>query len=169
MFWSKKKKQKFLFKANNDVLSFCSCDTAPALSEGQLDCPWCGCGWMIACSNCSKSFVFAEVRETDIPLTELARREASVRGMEDVTEAEITDWAKGMAEKLADFDVGDIVVYLDGVYWKATATNVQFDGLYAAHALARLPHAEALDNPPHLRAVLGDQAYWRDRELPDRA
>jgi hypothetical protein len=168
MFWRKKKKQKFLFKANNDILSFCTCEGEPAMSDGQLDCPWCGCGWMIGCSKCSKSFIFAEVRETDIPLLELGRREAATRGFKTVTDEDIAEWAEGMAKMLADFEVGDIVVYLDGHYWPVDSSDVQFDGYYASHKLDRLPHSEALDDPPRLRQILGDKQYWCDRERSDR-
>ncbi len=64
---------KFLFKANDDVLSYCSCVGEPAMSTGQLDCPWCGCGWLISCAKCGKAFTYAVVRETDIPIVELGR------------------------------------------------------------------------------------------------
>ena len=168
MFWRKKRKQKFLFKANNDVLSFCECENEPAMSEGQLDCPWCGCGWMIACSKCSKSFVFAEVRETDIPLMELGWRDAAARGSKSVTQADIADWAEDMADLLDHFEVGDIVVYLDGGYFTVDSADVQFDGFYASHKLDRLPHAEALEDAGHLKAMLGDRQYWLDRELPEQ-
>ena len=169
-FWRRKEatKQKFLFKANDDVLSFCSCENQPAMSSAQLDCPWCGCGWMIACSKCSKSFVFAEVRETDIPLVELGRREVAARGLQSVTEQDINEWAEGMTETLRPFKVGDIVVYLDGWYWGIDSTDLAFDGDYASHRLSRLPHAEALDDPARLRALLGEKRYWLDRERSDR-
>ena len=111
-------KPKFIFKANDDVLSFCACEGAPAMSSGQLACPWCGCGWMISCSRCKQSFIFAEVREIDISLIELGRREAAARGFTGVTEEEIAQWAEDMAEVFAPFEVGDILVYLDGEYWR---------------------------------------------------
>lgn len=160
-------KAKFIFKTNDDILSFCTCEGAPAMSSGQLDCPWCGCGWMISCSRCTKSFVFAEIRETQIPLVELGWREAAARGL-TVTEQEVAEWVEGMAEALAPFEVGDVIVYLDGEYWRLDATDIAFDGWFASHRLARLPHAEALADPPLLRRVLGDSNYWFDRELPDR-
>ena len=161
-------RHKFFFKANDDILSHCRCEDAPAMSPGQLDCPWCGCGWMIACSRCTKSFTFAEVRETEIPLIELGRREVEARGLKWISDEQIADWAEGMAETLACFEVGDIVVYLDGNYWTVDSTDIAFDGLYASHDLARLPHAEALGDPAHLRRLLGNPRYWLDRERPDR-
>ncbi len=159
---------KFLFKANDDVLSHCRCEGAPAMSEGQLDCPWCGCAWLIACSQCNKAFTFAEVRETDIPLLELGRREAETRGLKDITDEQVADWAEGMAETLSHFEVGDIVVYFDGLYWRIDETDIAFKGFYAAHDLERLPHAEALSDPGYLDRMLGDPNYWLDRELRDR-
>jgi len=159
---------KFLFKANDDVLSFCACEGQPAMSSGQLDCPWCGCGWMISCSKCTKSFTFAEVRETDIPLIELDRREAVARGLTDVSEQDIAEWAEGMADAFAGFEAGDIVVYLDGHYWHRDSVDIDFDGYFACHRLPRLPHVEALTDPPLLVRILGDVDYWIDRELPDR-
>jgi hypothetical protein len=161
-------KSKFFFKANDNVLSHCHCEGEPAQSSGQLDCPWCGCGWMILCSRCGKSFIFAVVRETEIPLIELGRREAGARGLKDVPEEEIAEWAEMMTEIFADFEVGDVVVYLDGFYWKSDSTDIAFDGYFASHTLARLPHAEALDDPAHLSRMLGNARYWLDRERPDR-
>lgn len=160
--------QKFFFKANDNVLSFCRCEGEPAMSSGQLDCPWCGCGWMIACTKCTKSFVFAQVRETEIPLIELGRREVAARGLAHVTEQEIAEWAEGMAETLDAFEVGDIVVYLDGSYWTVDSTDIAFDGYYASHTLDRLPHADAMADPALLNRVLGNKKYWLERELPDR-
>jgi hypothetical protein len=161
-------RHKFFFKANDDVLSHCPCEGAPAMSTGQLDCPWCGCGWLIACSLCGKSFTFAEVRETDIPLVELGRREAAARGLTGISDDEVAAWAGGMADTLDLFEVGDIVVYLDGEYWTVDSTDIAFDGYFARHQLDRLPHVEALSDPAHLNRVLGNPKYWFDRELPDR-
>jgi hypothetical protein len=159
---------KYFFKASDAVLSHCACSNAPAQSEGQLDCPWCGCGWLISCLECGKAFTFAEVRATDVPLIEFGRREIASRRLKDVTEQDLDNWVEWMAETLDRFEVGDIVVYLDGHYWKRDATNVVFGGFYASHSLKRLPHAEALSDPGHLDRVLGDKRYWLQRERPDR-
>ncbi len=161
-------KTKYFFKANNDILSFCDCEGEPAMSSGQFDCPWCGCGWMIGRTKCSKSFIFAEVRETDLSLIEIARRDAERRGLTTVTEDEIAECAAGMRETLENFAVGDVVVYLDGGYFRIDCTNIAFDGYYARHDLPRLPHADALADPPLLRRILGDEQYWLDRELSER-
>ena len=138
------------------------------MSTGQLDCPWCGCGWLISCAQCRKAFTFAVVRETDTPLIEFARREVITRGIEEqVTDDELRDWVEDRAKILDFFDVGDVVVYLDGSYWTVDSTNVEFDGYFAFHSFEILPHALARDDPPLLNRTLGDQKYWIDRELPE--
>ncbi|TMQ13325.1 MAG: hypothetical protein E6J91_18910 [Deltaproteobacteria bacterium] len=157
---------KFLFKANDDVISHCSCIGEPALSTGQLDCPWCGCGWLICCSRCTKAFTYAVVRETDISLVELGRRDATARGFTSITDQECAELATGMERALEPFRIGDLVVYLDGEYLALDAKRVRFDGYFAAHDLDVLPHAEALGDPEVLLRTLGDGAYWLDRELP---
>lgn len=159
---------KFLFKANDDVLSHCNCQGEPAMSPGQLDCPWCGCGWLICCSKCLKAFTYAVVQETKIPLVELGRREAQARGLRDLTEQDIQDWAKGMGDDLDRFEIGQIVVYLDGEYLSIDAKNISFEGYFAKHSFSTLPHAAALTRPAALRECLGEASYWIDRELPDR-
>src|SRR3546814_5060445 len=73
-----------------------------------------------------------------------------------------------MAEALDEFEVGDVVVYLDGHYWKRDAVNIVFGGYYVTLSLKRLPHAEALSDPALLDRVLGDKDYWLKRERPDR-
>lgn len=123
---------------------------------------------MISCSQCAKAFVFAEIRESQVPLEELGRREAERRGLSSITQEEVTEWAEGMAEALAPFDVGDVIVYLDGEYFRVNDINVRFEGYFASHDLKQLPHAEALEQPGRLLECLGDSNYWLSRELPDR-
>src|SRR5262249_34930746 len=99
---------------------------------------------------------------------ELGRREAKTRGLTEVTEDEIAEWAAGMAETLDCFDIDDIVVYLDGSYWTVDSTDIEFTGYYAHHKLGRLPHAEALSDPFRLNAMLGVKNYWLSRKRSDR-
>ena len=159
---------RFLFKASDAILSHCTCENEPAMSTCQLDCPWCGCGWLISCSKCGKAFTLGEIRETDLNLEELGRREAESRELSGITEDDVKQWALGMAEAFEPFDVGDVVVYLDGAYWTIDSEEVEFDGYFASHKFDRLPHAEALENPAVLDKILGNPDYWFERELPDR-
>ncbi len=159
---------KFLFKANNDGISHCVCEDEPAMSTTQLDCPWCGCGWLISCSKCKKAFTYAVIRHTDLSLVELGRREVESRGLTGkVTEEEIAEWAEAMAEDLEQFDEGQIVVYLDGSYFPVDATDVSFDGYFAHHDFKTLPHTEALEQPEKLSEILSDPGYWTERELAE--
>jgi hypothetical protein len=158
---------KFLFKANDDVISHCSCIGEPALSTAQLGCPWCGCGWLICCSRCTMAFTYAVVRETDISLVEWGRRDATAHGAISITEQDCAERAARMQRALEPFRIGDLVVYLDGEYLALEAKRVRFDGYFAAHDLDVLPHAEALGDPEVLLRTLGEAAYWLDRERPE--
>ena len=157
---------KFLFKANDDVISHCRCVGEPAMSTGQMDCPWCGCGWLIACSNCARSFTYAVVRETEVPLVELGRREVARRGLDSVSDQEIEEWADAMAAEFEPFNSGQVVVYLDGHYWPLDARDLAFEGYFARHDFKVLPHAEALERPAALSDLLSDKAYWLERQRP---
>src|SRR3546814_13186225 len=98
------------------------------MSSGQLDCPWCGCGWLIPCLTCRKSFTFAEVRETDITLIEFGRPEVVARGLPNVSEEELAEWAEGMAVAIDEFEVGELVVTLDGHYCTTAPVTISFGG-----------------------------------------
>jgi predicted RNA-binding Zn-ribbon protein involved in translation (DUF1610 family) len=157
---------KYIAKANNDVLSHCQCDATLAAGPAQLDCPWCGCGWLISCIKCRKAFTYARVIDVDRTYADIVREDFKSRGSDD-DEEDIVHGVQWMAEALAEFAVGDIVVYLDGSYLKLDTANFAYDGWFAQHDFDRLPHAEALTNPATLRDTLGDQQYWLDRELTD--
>jgi predicted RNA-binding Zn-ribbon protein involved in translation (DUF1610 family) len=157
---------RYLAKANDDVLSHCTCTNELAAGPAQLDCPWCGCGWMISCIKCRKAFTFARVVEVDRTYADIVREDFAARGS-DVDEEDIAHGAEWMANALADLAVGDIVVYLDGVYLKADTTNFVYDGWFAQHDFDRLPHAVALEQPSALRDMLGNKQYWLDRELTE--
>ena len=155
---------KFIFKANDDVISHCDCKDVPAMSSGQMDCPWCGCGWLICCSKCNKAFTFGEVREVESSLIDIGKAEVEARGIADVVdEDEIAEWAEGMRSEFEAYDVGQILVYLDGEYFPINETNIEFDGMYATHQFEVLPHRLALSDPAALETVLGDPKYWEDR------
>jgi hypothetical protein len=159
---------KYLFKANDDVISHCRCEDEPASSTSQLDCPWCGCGWMIGCTKCSKAFVYGEIRNTETLALEIVQRDAKRRGIKSLTEKEMRDWADAMEREFKRFRIGQRVIYLDGHYFPLGAKNVSFKGYYAKHKFKILPHAQALRKPEVLRATLGDPDYWFKRELPNR-
>lgn len=156
---------KYFFKANNDVISHCACENEPALGTAQMECPWCGCGWLISCSKCNKAFTFAEVRETDLTMEDMAQRESNARSGIELSQSEFAAWSTATTETLNVFEVGDVVVYIDGAYWTIDAEEIEFEGYYAAHKFERLPHADAIANPQMLNQMLGDPGYWYDRAI----
>ena len=155
---------KYIAKANNDVLSHCQCSEALAAGPAQLNCPWCGCGWLLSCMKCRKAFTYGRVVEIDRTYADIAREVFAARG-EDASEEDIAHAAEWLAGAYADLSVGDIVVYLDGAYLKLDTTDFAYDGWFAQHDFDRLPHALALEQPTALRDTLGDKQYWLDREF----
>ena len=142
---------KYLSKANDDVLSHCACTDTLAAGPAQLDCPWCGCGWLTTCIKCRRAFTFARVVDVDRTYADIVREDFAARG-----------------DTALDEEVGDIVVYLDGSYLPLDTENFAYDGWFAQHDFDRLPHALALEQPNALRDTLGDKQYWVDRELEDQ-
>jgi hypothetical protein len=159
---------KWLCKASDDGLSHCACQAPLAALPGQLDCPWCGCGWMIACATCHKAFTFARVVEIDRSHEDLVRADLLDRGLPEVDAAEVRDGVAWLAETFADFEVGDTVVYLDGRYVRADPRPVAFEGLYAAHDHPGPPQVAAARAGRPLTEDLGRPQWWFDRERPDR-
>ena len=100
------------------------------MSTAQMDCPWCGCGWLIPCSKCFKSFTFAEIKEIDTPLVEIGRREMAAIGIDDIDDDELHQWASYMGEMMDCFEVGDKVVYLDGGYFSVDSENILIRWLF---------------------------------------
>lgn len=133
---------KVLVKANDDLISHCSCDTAYA-TNGQLDCPWCGCGWLFTCSTCRRAFTFARVVELAVPPDD-----------ERVYQGADLDF----------FEVGELALYLDGMLLGPRDADIDFAGYFARHVMPKLPHANAAQKSD-LEVVFGDRSYWTTRAL----
>jgi hypothetical protein len=157
---------KYVVKANNDVLSHCRCEIALAANPAQMDCPWCGCGWLIPCLTCKRVFTFGRVVDHD-NLHQLVLQDNAARGLK-LNPSEVDGTIEWWELTLEAFPVGATVVYLDGSYFDVGDTDVAYDGWFASHDLKRLPHAEALIDPARLNGILGEKSYWLARELPDR-
>jgi hypothetical protein len=104
-----------LKKASNDGVCFCECEDGLVGVPDQLDCPWCGCGWLFTCAKCGLAFTFATPVEVDLDLTELVHREYVRRGFDGEDLAELVEaGVEYLADKFEDLEPGREYVYLDG-------------------------------------------------------
>ena len=146
-------KHVYLVKESNALVSHCRCENALITYPPQLDCPWCGCGWLFSCQVCRKAFTFARGVEIEEPWEVLARRDLQARWREEPTDLDIQDWVNAMRGLMAGVEPGE--------------TYVSFDGWYARHDLDFVPQMAALDDPSVLDEVLSNREYWLSNRLPD--
>jgi hypothetical protein len=151
----------YLKKANDDLVSHCRCAEALITFPPQMDCPWCGCGWLFTCIACRKAFAFAEGVLVDETWEETATRDLSNRSKTEPSHKDVSLWVGAMKELLADVRVGQRYVCLDGLFISADATSIQFAGWHSRHDLPFVPHVKALGDRSVLSSILGSQAYWQ--------
>ena len=159
----------YLKKANSRLVGNCKCNDGRISYPPQMDCPWCGCGWLFTCISCRKAFTFAVGVEIEADWEALSREDWSAWGLPQVSSRQVKSWIKDMRALLADVKVGETYVCLDGVVFPQKAKNIKFDGLYARHELKQIPHAEALKKKSIMDEVLGNPDYWRSRRLKRKA
>lgn len=157
--------QKMLYLAKAPgphPVSFCACSPDEALiaAPGQMDCPWCGCGWLFSCTLCRKAFTFAVAVETPFSLRELARGDVQRFGAQPSIPI-IDGWVRSMGVLLDGLVCGERYVYLDGVVHRANpSAGVRFTGQYGAHSLTVLPQCAPGATGESLSEVL-DRDYWQ--------
>jgi len=154
----------YLKKASDEVVSVCRCGDGMINFPAQMDCPWCGCGWLFTCITCRKAFTFAEGIETSEPLESIGRRSLLNSWQREPSPSELEEWSAAMSELLADVQVGRRYVYLDGLFLPADMKGIVVTGWAARHALDELPQVVARRDPSILEATLGDRAYWQKRK-----
>jgi hypothetical protein len=157
----------YLRKASDEVISFCSCGDGRVSFPAQMDCPWCGCGWLFTCITCRKAFTFAEGVEIEGSWEDLAREEIRNKWQKEPEKDDVASWVEAMKEVLAEVKPGKRYVIIDGHVIPADATNVKFDGWHAHHEFTGLPQVEALSDKSALDATLGDRRYWTANALPE--
>ena len=158
----------WLARSRNAVCCHCTCKPGLVGVPGQLDCPWCGCGWLFFCITCRKGFTFARpVRVKQTP-EELA--EADFRGMfkRAPSKKELRQWTTALGAFFGKLDEDEEYCYLDGVLVPISQEQVTVKGLFATHALKRLPQVMALKRPAILGTTLEDVDYWTSRERKKR-
>lgn len=157
----------YLRKANDDFISHCRCDKTDALisSPGQMDCPWCGCGWLFICSRCGKAFTFAEAVHVDESWEESAKRRVRFFFKREPEPGEAKEWGEFMRTLLKDIRLGEEYVYLDGWVIPTTAGEVHIEGSHSRHDLEFVPQVAALDDPEVNTKLLSSPDYWKSTAL----
>jgi hypothetical protein len=160
-------KHLYLRKANEDLVCHCKCAKADALisSPGQMDCPWCGCGWLFICSRCRKAFTFAEAVEIMEPWEDTAER--SIRGLyqRPPKSGEVEEWVGFMKILLKGIQLGAHYIYLDGWVIPTNADGAHIEGWHSQHALKVVPQVAALSDPEIRTKLLSSPQYWRSTAL----
>lgn len=158
----------YLVKANDDLISHCRCETAPIGWPAQMDCPWCGCGWLFVCSHCGQAFTFARAEYIDEPIEKIAHRDLLRRRNDEPTTADIAEWVQVMRILQKGIQPGKTYVYLDGYCLPTDAEGIAFEGWAARHELLHLPHIDAMNDPKALDLTIGNRRYWRERAVPEQ-
>lgn len=153
----------YLAKASTDLLCFCECAEALMTFPPQLDCPWCGCGWLFSCSECRTSFTFARGVTVNESWEDLARRDMTNYGRTSVSTDDVDNWVRAMKELLAHVKVGATYVCLDSVIIPVDAGAFQFEGRHSRHDLAFVPQVAALEDRSVIDDLLSSPEYWRER------
>lgn len=156
----------YLRKANDDVVSFCKCDPEDALvaHPGQMDCPWCGCGFLFSCWKCRKSFAFAEAFETELSLGEIVERDFDAFMGDAKNDAAVRAFRLDMRARdirlmLRGVGLGARYVYLDWIAHRVGEFPTVFTGIYGRHNTDAVPHLRPGANAGTLQSDL-DRDYW---------
>ncbi len=161
-------KHLYLKKANDQLVCHCTCADAPITFPPQMDCPWCGCGWLFCCANCRKAFTFAVAVELNESWEETARRDLNGRGpgFDAPTEDDIAAWVEAMQEMCKEIEPGEEYVYLDGWFIPTATDEIEIEGMHSFHELTCVPQVEALTDKSVIEEILSNQEYWTENEVP---
>lgn len=155
-------KHVYLRKFNDDFVSHCQCAKEDALisAPGQMDCPWCGCGWLFICGRCRKAFTFAEGIETDEPWTKLGHHNLRVLYQREPESGEVEEWVEFMKILLKDVVPGENYVYLDGYVISTMAQRIEIEGWHSNHDLEFVPQVVGLIDAEIRDRLLSSRDYW---------
>ncbi|NQZ10978.1 MAG: hypothetical protein HRT35_27815 [Algicola sp.] len=153
-----------LVKANDDLVSHCKCQQGIVGEPGQMDCPWCGCGWLFSCSKCRKAFTFAIAVEIDKTWEELASEDLYSYNKQTPVVASIADWIENMKAMTGHIELGKSYVYLDGAFIPADMQDFKISGWKTTHKFDTVPQVAALEEPGVIELILSNPDYWRKDE-----
>src|SRR5262245_16336418 len=160
-------KHIYMQKANDELVSHCKCAKSSALisSPGQMDCPWCGCGWLFICSRCRKAFTFAEGIEVEESWEQTGDRIVRTLYQREPEPGEIEEWIGFMKILLKGVKPGGLYVYFDGYVVPTTAEGVTIEGWHSHHDLTFVPQVAAMDDPNIYTGLLCSRDYWQSNRV----
>jgi hypothetical protein len=150
-------------------VAHCNCNNGLITFPPQMDCPWCGCGWLFTCIECRKAFTFAKGIVLDESWEETAKRDLGGRSGREPNTEDTESWVGAMKELLGEVVEGQEYVCLDGLIIPTGGSAVRFDGWHSRHDLPYVPQTAALSDPSVLRSILGNPKYWKSTALPGGA
>jgi hypothetical protein len=150
----------YLVKANDDLVSRCKCGDGRVSFPPQMDCPWCGCGWLFTCIMCRKAFTFARAVEIDATWDDLARQDLRTTRKREPMDHDVNRWMGAMQELLQAIEVGKQYVCFDGHIIATDAKGVRINGWHRQHDLSFVPQIKALTDPTIDQTILSSRAYW---------
>lgn len=155
----------FLEKADSALVCTCDCERARITFPPQMDCPWCGCGWLFACAECGGTFAFARGTWLNETWEETGQRELGRRWGNEPSDDEVAAWVGAMKELLAVVEMGKHYVYFDGFVVPTDVDGLAYEGWHSRHDLDCVPHVAALKDPSVKDDVLTNRSYWLDRKV----
>jgi hypothetical protein len=157
----------YLTKDNANLTCHCKCDNALITFPPQMDCPWCGCGWLFTCIECRKAFTFARGVEVDESWEDLAVRDLTNQWGKNPSPKDVNSWVESMKELLADIEVGGQYICLDGAFIPVEADAIDFTGWHSRHNLPYVPQVAALKDKSVVQQVLSNVEYWQASALAE--
>jgi hypothetical protein len=156
----------YLAKDGTDFVCYCTCENGLITSPAQMDCPWCGCGWLFTCLECRKAFAFARGVEVNESWEELAVRDLTNTGGKKPAPKEVKSWVATMKKLMTHVAVGRRYVYFDGAIIPCDSDRLQFDGRHSLHDLPYVPQVAAINDESVLPEVLTNEEYWQGSKRP---
>ena len=155
----------YLVKANDELISYCRCPLAITGAPAQMDCPWCGCGWLFVCASCRKAFTFARAQEVELTWEELAHKDLYGKYASSPSSRQVKDWISFMKILLKGIERGKEYVYIDGWIFLSDSKNLRFEGWYAHHQFDVVPQFGTRHNRAAIAQSLDSKEYWESRKL----
>ncbi len=155
----------FLAKANDNLISHCTCRQTWIGAPAQVDCPWCGCGWLFICPTCRRAFTFARAEPCDLTWEQLAHRDLDGKYGRQPSQEDIDEWIGFMKMLTQEIEPGKEYVYIDGWVFPADETDLRFEGMHSWHELAVVPQLAALADRKSLDQTLANRLYWDEHNL----